>query len=207
MCAPGRDAGVLRVVVAGDDAGDVRAVAVVVVAACLPPVKSNDATTRSLQRLVVGDPRVDHRDADAAAGVAGQPADAAPHLVGAGRLRRDRHHPVHRARRPRGAATAGSAASAASCSAVTSRTAPCCSCFLTLRAVARRDRVARRRPCREDHLDGSRARRSRGDLPGRARAWRDARPPRGQRNDEQDEGGGDGDRTSVRESADGARAM
>ena len=41
------------------------------------------------------DARVDHRDADAAAGVARQPVEAAPHLVGADRYRRDRHHPLH----------------------------------------------------------------------------------------------------------------
>ena len=87
----GRDAGLLAVrvvAVAGDDAGDVRAVAVVVVRASgrrrrsrRTPRRADCRRDTALERAVVrsschaGDARVDHRDADAGAGQAGRLID------------------------------------------------------------------------------------------------------------------------------------
>ena len=75
-----------------DDAGDVRAVAVLVAAAralALAPVKSRLSATRLRDvRMPRVDAGVDHRHADAAAGEAAKSLGRAlPHLIGADGLR------------------------------------------------------------------------------------------------------------------------
>ena len=99
MCAPGamprKPPGTAAV--SGHDAGDVGAVAVEVAARPAGAVDEvhvhRDAAA---QRARFGEPRIDHRDADAPPGVAPDLFEAGPHLLRAGGFRRHGHRGIDR---------------------------------------------------------------------------------------------------------------
>ena len=94
MCAPGAmpAEAVGRAAVAGDDARDVRAVTIEIAAR---PAWTVDEVhvhrDAAAQRAGFGQPGIDDRDADAAAGVAPDLLEAGPHLLGPGGFRRHGH--------------------------------------------------------------------------------------------------------------------
>ena len=81
---------------AGDDAGDVRAVTVEV---ATKPNRGGEVDVRrdvAAEVAVLGHPRIDHRHADAAAGVAADAVEPGPHLLCRRRLGGHRHRRIDR---------------------------------------------------------------------------------------------------------------
>ena len=119
------------VAVAGDDAGDVRAVAERVGDRRIAGDEADVGDDLVRQRRVRRDAGVDDRDADALAGDAGNRADAeqaagdaGAHLIGGGRLVRDRHADAGPAGRRTDDRYAASAADASSSALLAATTAP-----------------------------------------------------------------------------------
>ena len=89
-----RIAGVGR---AGDDPRDVRAVTILVASEAVPAREVHRRDDPITQGRMIGNARIDDRDADALARQSLEPGQgAAPHLVRADRLGGDRHQPAHR---------------------------------------------------------------------------------------------------------------
>ena len=129
----------------GDDARDVRAVAVAIaVRPAWPPVKSTLATTR-LAAAPGGlrDAGVDHRDADAAAGEAAAARATPAHTWSAPvASRRDRHHPRCTGTSPDRCVDVRVLAERVELAAGHLEHRAACAALLDRRAVARRERLA-----------------------------------------------------------------